>query len=146
MIKRNLTFLADSGHGWLSVALTDLVTLGIADDVSTYSYMNATRAYLEEDCDASLFLDAAKEAGWEVTYKESYTDGSHPLRNLSHYKPYFAKNPFETGSKFSIRGEAGMRVGERLIMCSGGAYRIRKTNPLLAIDPPELAEGESAYV
>jgi hypothetical protein len=147
MTKRKLKFLSDSGHAWLSVALADLVTLGIEDDISSYSYMNGTRAFLEEDCDAGIFLDAAKAAGWDVTYKESYTDGSHPLRSLSHYKPYFAKNPFKSGSKFSYKGFNGLRVGDRLVMVgTGHAYSIRKSNPLLAMDAPELEEGESAYV
>ncbi len=146
MTKRKLTFISDSGHGWLSVALKDLVTLGISADISSYSYMNATRAFLEEDSDASIFLRAAEAAGWDVTYKESYTDGSHPLRSLSHYKSWFADHPFKSGSRFSLKGMEGTRDGDRLVMHHiGHAYGLRKTNPLLALDAPNLAEGESAY-
>jgi hypothetical protein len=52
------TYITDPGHGWISVPLEDIKKLGIADKISSYSYMTQTTAYLEEDCDASIFLDA----------------------------------------------------------------------------------------
>lgn len=64
----------DPGHAWLSVAITDLIALKIEHEISAYSYMNATRAFLEEDCDASIFLNAAKKAGWNVSVSEKYAE------------------------------------------------------------------------
>jgi hypothetical protein len=55
----NYKFITDGGHGWLSVPLEELKELGITRQISSYSYMTQTRAYLEEDCDAAVFLDAA---------------------------------------------------------------------------------------
>jgi hypothetical protein len=82
--KRNLKFISDPGHGWLSVPLQDLIDLKITEQISTYSYMTLTRAYLEEDCDATVYLNAAKAAGWEVTYKESDTNKT-AIRTYSYY-------------------------------------------------------------
>ena len=53
---------ADSGHEWLQVPLSaarmadkaDRATGG--DGISTFSYVKGTKAYLEGDCDAALFL------------------------------------------------------------------------------------------
>ena len=50
------TFIADGGHGWLSVPLEEIKKLGITDQISAYSYMTHKRVYLEEDCDAGIFL------------------------------------------------------------------------------------------
>lgn len=50
----------DPGHGWLGVPTRLLRESGVANEISTCSYLsNATRvAYLEEDCDAPKFLQA----------------------------------------------------------------------------------------
>lgn len=61
-----LTYYTDAGHGWLKVNRAELDALGISDKVSAYSYQKGDFAYLEEDCDASLFMDAAKAAGWTL--------------------------------------------------------------------------------
>lgn len=85
MKTRKLTFHTDPGHGWLEVSRSDLAELGIAASVTPYSYQDAGRVYLEEDCDASLYLEAAKAAGWRVTMVEKYADPS-PVRNFQQYR------------------------------------------------------------
>lgn len=82
--KRNLTFTSDPGHGWLSVSLKDIVALGIKDKISSCSYMTLTRAYLEEDCDASVFINAAKERKWELNIKNTHVEVT-PIRNYASY-------------------------------------------------------------
>ena len=51
-------FINDPGHGWLEVELAELVQLGITEKISSYSYQHGKFAYLEEDCDAAIFLHA----------------------------------------------------------------------------------------
>ena len=75
MTTRKLTFHTDPGHGWLEVSRADLDALAIAD-----------RVYLEEDLDASLYLEAARAAGWTVNIREQHRDPS-PIRNLQPYRP-----------------------------------------------------------
>jgi hypothetical protein len=55
-------FTSDPGHGWLRVTNAELKALGIAGQISHYSYTNGRYAYLEEDCDLELFM---KAKGWK---------------------------------------------------------------------------------
>jgi hypothetical protein len=80
-----LKFYADPGHGWLAVKINFLVSLGVAGDISPYSYVRGETAYLEEDCDASRFIKAAKEKGIQVDIKESHTDRRSPIRSYESY-------------------------------------------------------------
>lgn len=41
----------------------------MSGDLSPFSYGSENYAYLEEDCDAGNFLNAAEEAEWIVTFK-----------------------------------------------------------------------------
>jgi hypothetical protein len=91
MKTQKLTFHCDRGHGWLEVPREDIDALGLADQISAYSYAMASThkragmVYLEEDCDASLYLDAAKAAGYTLNIVEKYTDGDSPIRNMKRY-------------------------------------------------------------
>tara|TARA_R110000765_G_scaffold43133_2_gene90611 strand:+ start:155 stop:541 length:387 start_codon:yes stop_codon:yes gene_type:complete len=53
-------WITDPAHGWLTVPLAELRELGIADDISQFSYISTSKgvAYLEEDCDALRFIKA----------------------------------------------------------------------------------------
>ena len=56
--SNNYEFHEDAGHGWLRVPYAELAELGVQP--SEYSYMDTRRefAYLEEDMDMGLFLEA----------------------------------------------------------------------------------------
>ena len=82
---KKLTFHTDAGHGWLEVDRADLDALDIAHKISRYSYEKGARVYLEEDCDAAAYMDAAKAAGWVLTMAEKYNDES-PIRNYPRYQ------------------------------------------------------------
>lgn len=75
------TFYTDPGHGWLAVPLSELERLGIADKISTYSYMSGDVAYLEEDCDAPLFIKAAGI----TEFREVNTDNESIIRSYRRY-------------------------------------------------------------
>ena len=55
---RKYDFFEDPGHGWLKVDVRELDRLGIADKISNASYMQKGYAFLEEDCDLPIFLQA----------------------------------------------------------------------------------------
>lgn len=83
-----LNFYSDPGHGWLAVPLPLLERLGLLDQITTYSYMRGMLAHLEEDCDASLFLKAARAAGLVVTFREhNCPDRYSRIRNYDPYSP-----------------------------------------------------------
>jgi hypothetical protein len=65
-----LDIYSDPGHGWCAVPLVWLVRLSLLDKITTYSYIRGRFAYLEEDCDFSTFLAAAKDAGIALTFRE----------------------------------------------------------------------------
>lgn len=52
-------FISDPGHGWLEVPSSEVTRLGVKP--STCSYVHKGKTYLEEDCDANLFI-AAKQS------------------------------------------------------------------------------------
>lgn len=56
----------DPGHGWLRVQRDELIHLGIANQITHYSYLDGEWAYLEEDFDMGTFLDAKQAAGESV--------------------------------------------------------------------------------
>ena len=57
-MQKKFDLISDPGHGWVKVPLRLLADLKIIDRVSRYSYMRGSFAYLEEDCDLSIFFDA----------------------------------------------------------------------------------------
>lgn len=88
----NLRFFSDPGHGWLEVDMGHIIGLGLADKISDYSYIQGDYAYLEEDCDATLFIDAAKEAGIKVNYVSHYTNTDSEIRSYARFS-----SPLSTG-------------------------------------------------
>lgn len=82
-------FYFDDGHGWLAVKKKYLKELGIADKISQYSYQKGLTAYLEEDCDAEVFIKAMCES-FNIQYVEMCLevvrhDGRSPIRSYSRY-------------------------------------------------------------
>ena len=77
-------FYDDPGHAWLEVPRGHLDQLGIANQISTYSYQHGLMVYLEEDRDAGVFMDAARAAGMDVTFKVIHQVPT-PIRDYNHY-------------------------------------------------------------
>jgi hypothetical protein len=87
MKKITLTFYSDPGHAWLKAPRSYLNTLGIAGEITEYSYQKGEYVYLEEDLDASTFLNAARSCGWEVKIKESNArERLSLIRNYARYR------------------------------------------------------------
>ena len=87
-----LTFWSDPGHGWLEVPTGLAGRLVPPRYFSEYSYRGpATRGpgssyYLEEDCDAGIFLAAAKRQGVEVAVVEAEDTGGR-IRKMDSLPP-----------------------------------------------------------
>lgn len=76
----------DPAHSWIEVPRALVDTLGIAASISVYSYEAADGTlFLEEDCDAPLFEEAALAAGLLIEYDEVICDHLSPIRQLPHY-------------------------------------------------------------
>ncbi len=74
MKEKTYVFHSDPGHGWLAVKRKELIELGILDKISHCSYQKGDTVYLEEDCDASLFMEKMKELNKTVNFKEYYRE------------------------------------------------------------------------
>jgi len=55
---RKYDFYIDPRHGWIKVKKEELKELGVENKITDYSYERGEFVYLEEDRDASIFIDA----------------------------------------------------------------------------------------
>lgn len=85
MKKLTVNFYSDPGHGWAKVSVDALKKLGIADQVSSYSYYRNGNAFLEEDCDFSLLVKACKDNDVALSVKEHTSNKSSKIRSYMYY-------------------------------------------------------------
>jgi hypothetical protein len=85
-MPKQYVFHNDPGHAWLAVKRSELEQLGILHRITRYSYQRGGTVYLEEDCDAPLFIAAKKERGEKVEYRESYQERT-PIRSYEAFVP-----------------------------------------------------------
>lgn len=85
-MKTKYHLFSDPGHGWLRVDKAELVELGIADQITPYSYQRGKYAYLEEDCDLSTFIKAKEKQGVKVTMHHHNTNNRSKIRGYERYE------------------------------------------------------------
>lgn len=85
---KTIQFYADPGHGWAKVKKSELVSLNIAHQISSCSYERGDYAYLEEDCDLSIYLGALRAHG--CAYKFSGTTNANRSSRIRGYNRYAA--------------------------------------------------------
>lgn len=83
----SLRFISDPGHGWLEVPVSELARLGIAKQISRYSYKKGAMAYLEEDSDAGVYLGALAAAGEPRPALDEVYQERTPIRGYASYRP-----------------------------------------------------------
>lgn len=88
------TYHQDPGHGWLAVPRTLLHALGIASEITRYSFetWDGSTVYLEEDCDLNTFSRAVckhTDLAWQSWAAAHIVDQHYqreaPCRNLGSY-------------------------------------------------------------
>lgn len=79
-------FYSDPGHGWLAVKRKLIVELGLLNAISPFSYQKGATVYLEEDADASKFLEKIRFLGIqaEVVCKMQSNKNS-PIRSYDRF-------------------------------------------------------------
>ena len=82
------TYHTDPGHGWVEVSIPDLISVGLTPvDFSQYSYRAGDYVFLEEDCDAAVFVNAFIQCnGARPQFREVHTDNDHPIRTYKRIK------------------------------------------------------------
>lgn len=89
--SRNFTWLQDPGHSWLSVPIAYLMNVCNKEDIariSAYSYIKGKSVYLEEDCDAVIFIDAWKRKYNTFHYSFGITEKRSPIRSYDRFDKY----------------------------------------------------------
>lgn len=76
-----INFYSDRGHGWAKVPLAAVKGLAI----SSYSYKKGEFAYLEEDCDLNVYLDALRAQGIAFTFNEQHSNADSPIRGYQRF-------------------------------------------------------------
>jgi hypothetical protein len=84
--KLVFNFHSDAGHGWLAVKLCLVRELGLIGQISQYSYMQGKTAYLEEDCDATRFVNAfAAKFGFAPKIKDLESKDRSAIRSFKRF-------------------------------------------------------------
>lgn len=86
-MQKTFDFISDPGHGWVKVPLVLLETLGIAGEITDYSYRHMDNAYLEEDLDATTFHQAFEKCfGFPPKYRMRVAGQKYSrVRGYRHY-------------------------------------------------------------
>jgi hypothetical protein len=81
---KTFTFHVDPGHGWLGVSEDDIALVGLSiDNFTRYSYRCAGNLYLEEDCDAAVFVAAfIRRFGEEPRINEVHSNRDSLIRQM----------------------------------------------------------------
>lgn len=134
------THIDTGGHGYYSVSKKDIIMLGIDPaKITGYSGHTLNRVYLEEDCDASLLFDVAKEKGYVIVTKNGYNLKFNIHHNympeLFNWKPEVGKKIFVDKDSYTID-----EVDEKRMIVSGerGRYKIKLSNPFQYITGAEV--------
>ena len=90
MKTRHYLFISDPGHGWLAVPSSTIRKLGLAQDITPYSYVSDTgkTVYCEEDLDAGTVVEALRAQGVEVKPREVNCARHYSsIRKMRNYSP-----------------------------------------------------------
>ena len=79
----NYDYIQDPAHGWIVVPLAEITRLKIKP--SSYSFKSGGMGYLEEDCDAGLFIRAKEAAGEAYNLIDRHTNSDAPCRNFARF-------------------------------------------------------------
>ena len=82
-------FFADPGHGWLKVAKTNKFLKNILSKISNFSFESDTHLFLEEDCDAGLFIQELHKNGYakeQIKIKYHGSNRSSKIRGYNRFQ------------------------------------------------------------
>lgn len=86
-----LSYTNDTKNGWLGVPVFELDNLGIGMQISTKSFRCGEWAFLDEECDMPLFINAYKKVvGREPFIK--YNKPSKKYAKIRNHSEYWYEN------------------------------------------------------
>jgi len=80
----HFTVIVDPGHSWLIAPVSTLKNIkGLFDQISAYSPIKNNLIYLEEDCDAPVFITEMENAGHTINLSfQNINDFDEYLQNV----------------------------------------------------------------
>jgi hypothetical protein len=86
-MNKPFTMFTDNAHGWLRVKHLDCAVIGLSPaQFSKYSYLDDEYYYLEEDCDAAIFISSFVTAYDAMpVIQENYTNGQSIIRTKKRF-------------------------------------------------------------
>lgn len=78
----------DGSHGYLRVPYADITALGVEPRISHYSKRHGDLAFLEEDRDAGVFIEAMQKAGtpFDIKWNSCATSYCRTIRGFASFK------------------------------------------------------------
>lgn len=98
MKPNQFTFFTDSGHGWLKVPIELCRELGLQGKITGYSYCKGQNLYLEEDCDATTFVNAYCSK-YNITVDEFVNANKRKYSETSSIRRFYDSIPDDLLSK-----------------------------------------------
>lgn len=136
--KRTLQYIVANGNKWLPVSIKDIKTLGIAEKISTHSYISMSKVLLLDNGDIGLYLFKANQL-WDLHFKAPKQQTQSPVRKMLPYDPYWIMYPLTIGSKvISNNGLLEIVNMDDPIIMKGknGIFKSKKSDLFDYIKPP----------
>jgi len=87
LLNRKFKYHTDNAHGWVEVTKKLLERLGIDDKITSYSFINENKVFLEEDGDLTVFIDRYEEiTGKSPEFIRGVHQDNHIIRHYESYK------------------------------------------------------------
>lgn len=76
---------SDDSHGWIAVKKKLIDDLNLSKKITVFSFQKGKTVYLEEDCDASVFLDELKKRDMNCQIISIHHKNKSPIRGYERY-------------------------------------------------------------
>lgn len=87
-MHHKIKWISDPSHSWLQVSKGWIRELNISTLISNYSYEDDWYVWLEEDCDAAVFIRESHKAGYRINFAsipEFFYNTEAPLRSKNRF-------------------------------------------------------------
>lgn len=125
---KTFDYIQDPAHGWIKVPAQLLVDLGIYQQITPFSYYREGFAYLEEDGDAALFMNAYRaKYGHDPKLRSRVArEKRSKIRAYTCYTPHIVDNliradKLKTALFSKISAAKALHDAGRLIVITRGA-------------------------
>jgi len=141
-MQKVYTKIITPGHGYLSVSIKEIKRLYLTYRISSFSYIDLTRIYLEEDVDLQHFIEAKLDFGEKVKIKHSYRECG-TLLPCGNYNPSYIDNPLTVGSTVIANDKEFeiIRLDSKIVVRQKdniyNKFTVPKSNPYAHIQPKE---------